>query len=285
MGPALIMVSAAGFGAMGVLGKLAYEDGVGTLTLLVVRFVLGTLLFCALLAVRGERVPRDGVVLGLGLGAVGYAAQAGLYFAALHHLDVSLLSLVLYTYPGWVTVAGLALGRERATARRLVALVLASTGLVIVLVAAGTGAFDPLGAVLALAASLAYTAYILFADGRGTVMSPIALAALVCAGAATTFAVAGVVSGRLSLDFDPQGWVWLAAIAVVSTALPIATFFAGLARVGPSAAAILSTLEPVVTVGLAYLVFAETLSAVQLAGAVLVLSAAVLLARAPRTTS
>jgi drug/metabolite transporter (DMT)-like permease len=102
----------------------------------------------------------------------------------------------------------------------------------------------------------------------------------VCAGATTTFTVFGVASGRLDWGFEPAGWFWLAAIAVVSTVVPISTFFAGLSRVGPSTAAILSTLEPVVTVGLAYLVFSEALSAVQLAGAVLVLAAAVVLARA-----
>ena len=71
-------------------------------------------------------------------------------------------------------------------------------------------------------------------------------------------------------------------MAVVSTAVPIVAFFAGLARVGPSAAAILSSFEPVVTVALAYLVFSEVLSGVQIAGAALVLGAAVLLASPAR---
>ena len=57
----------------------------------------------------------------------------------------------------------------------------------------------------------------------------------------------------------------------------ILAFFAGLARVGPSAASILSTLEPVVTVGLAAAAFGETLGAVQLLGGALVLSAVVVM--------
>lgn len=274
------MVSAAGFGAMGIFGKLAYEEQVGTLTLLFVRFALATALFAGLLALRREAVPRAGAGAGFLLGAVGYAAQAGLYFAALHRLDASLLSLVLYTYPAWVTVAALLLGREAPTVRRMSALALSSIGLVVVLAAAGTGTFDPLGAALGLGSSLAYTTYILVADRAGASMPPIALSTLVCAGATTTFAIAGAAIGALDWGFDPLGWLWLAAIAVVSTVLAISTFFAGLTLVGPSTAAILSTLEPVVTVGLAYLAFSEALSAVQLAGAALVLSAAIILARA-----
>jgi hypothetical protein len=55
------------------------------------------------------------VLTALGLGAVGYATQAGLFFAALERMDASLLSLVLYTYPAWVALSAAALGRETLT--------------------------------------------------------------------------------------------------------------------------------------------------------------------------
>ena len=276
-GAALVLLSAAGFGAMAIFGKLAFEAGISTTTLLLVRFALGTAVFAGILAWRGERIPRAGLAVGLGLGAVGYATQAGLYFGALRELDASLLALVLYTYPAWVTLAAFALGRERLDARRLLALLLSSTGLVIVLAGAAAGSFDALGTALGLGAALAYTAYILVADATGVARAPFALSTLVCAGATVTFAVVGAITGELDFGFEPEGWLWLACIATVSTALPIAAFFAGLARVGPSSAAILSTFEPVVTVTLAYLAFDETLSLLQLGGAALVLAAAVLL--------
>ena len=76
------------------------------------------------------------------------------------------------------------------------------------------------------------------------------------------------------------GFAWLGGLAVVSTVGAIALFFAGLRRVGPTAASILSTLEPVVTVLLAFAVFGESLGPAQLAGGALVLSG-VLVVRAP----
>ena len=276
-GPALCLVSAAGFGAMGIFGKLAYDSGVDTLTLLLVRFAVAGVIFWVVLAVRPALRPARGIRAGLALGAVGYATQAGLFFAALHRMDASLLELVLYSYPAWVALAAYALGRERPTRARLVALGLSSTGLVVVLAAAAGGSFDPLGAAMGIGASLAYTTYILVADRAGAQMPALGLSALVCLGATATFAAVGLASGQVDTSFAASGWLWLALIAVVSTVIPIVTFFAGLARVGPSNAAILSTLEPVVTVVLAYLAFSERLSAVQLAGATLVLGAAVLL--------
>jgi drug/metabolite transporter (DMT)-like permease len=70
----------------------------------------------------------------------------------------------------------------------------------------------------------------------------------------------------------------VAAIALISTVLPIVAFFAGLARVGATAAATFSTLEPVVTVVLAALVLAQPLTPIQLVGGMLILVAAVVLA-------
>jgi drug/metabolite transporter (DMT)-like permease len=56
----------------------------------------------------------------------------------------------------------------------------------------------------------------------------------------------------------------------------VALFLTGMSRVGPSTAAILSTLEPPVTVTLAFVTFGEGLGALQLTGALAVLGAAVL---------
>ena len=50
-------------------------------------------------------------------GAVGYAAQAGLFFGALTRIDASLTSLLLYIYPALVFVGAVALRREHADRR------------------------------------------------------------------------------------------------------------------------------------------------------------------------
>jgi drug/metabolite transporter (DMT)-like permease len=74
------------------------------------------------------------------------------------------------------------------------------------------------------------------------------------------------------------GWGWLLSLAVVSTVVAVSLFFAGLKRVGPTSAAILSTAEPVVTVILAFLVFGELLGPLQLLGGALVIVAVLVLA-------
>src|SRR5215207_1171018 len=105
-GTLLCLGSASAFGAMAVLGKLAYDDGATVGTLLAVRLVLAGSTADELSALGG----RD-VGTALALGACGYAIQAGCYFTALERIDASLLSLLLYTFPAMVAVAAFALGR------------------------------------------------------------------------------------------------------------------------------------------------------------------------------
>jgi drug/metabolite transporter (DMT)-like permease len=274
IGTLLCLASAVGFGSLAIFGKLAYDAGVGVLTLLFVRFAIAAPLLWAGALQRRHRV-RDARTLftGLGLGAIGYAMQAGLFFTALERIDASLLALVLYTYPAFVTLAAIGLGRETPSRRRIGALLVSSGGLALVLLGAGAGGFDWLGAAMGVGAALSYTGYILVSDRVGAGIEALPLAALVTTGAAVTFGVVAAASGSFDTGFQSEGWVLLAAIALVSTVMPIVLFFAGLQRVGPSMAAILSMLEPPVTVALAFAAFGETLTGVQLLGAALVLGA------------
>jgi drug/metabolite transporter (DMT)-like permease len=264
------LASGAAFGAMAVFGKLAYAEGATVGTLLALRFLLASGLFWLGGAARRMPPARD-VAIGLGLGAGGYALQAGCYFAALERIDASLLALLVYTFPALVTVGALLLGRERVSRRRAASLVVASGGLALV-VAGGLGSLDPVGASLGLAAAVLYATYILVSDALS--IPPLPLAALVCTGAA----VALVVSASLLGEFRPgeltaAGWGWIACLAAVSTVGAIGLFFAGLQRVGPSSASILATVEPLVTVVLAFAVFGESLGPLQLTGGALVLGA------------
>ncbi len=66
-------------------------------------------------------------------------------------------------------------------------------------------------------------------------------------------------------------------MAVVGTALAIATFLAGLARVGSAWASIASSFEPVFTVALGVAVLGDRLGPGQVAGGLAVVAGAVLL--------
>jgi drug/metabolite transporter (DMT)-like permease len=277
---ALCLVSAVGFGCMAIFAKDAYKQHLGITSLLALRFALAALIFWAIARARGPFVLPPGRVLGaaFGLGAIGYAAQSGLYFGAVKRMDASTTALLLYTYPAIVFIAALALRREDADRRKLAALGLAIAGTALVLVGgSGSGSFETVGVIMALAAAVAYSTYILVADTVVPKIDPFLLSALIATGGAVTFWLAGIVRGGLTLSLPAHGWLDIAGIVLVSTVLPVVTFLLGLARVGAATASIVSCFEPVVTVSLAMLLYGERLGPAQLAGGALVLCAVILL--------
>jgi drug/metabolite transporter (DMT)-like permease len=287
-GAVVCLLSAAAFGAMGIFGKLAFNDGATAGTLLAARFAIAAVALWCLMLMRGHlsqvrAIPRRDLAIALGLGACGYALQAGCYFVALEHLDASLLSLILYTFPAIVTVAAVALGRERLDRRRVLALGLVSTGLVLILGTVGASNVSGTGVALGLGAAFTYSTYILTSDGVASRVPALTLATLVCTGAAVSLTIGSSLAGQLRPgEVTLAGWGWLGCIAVVSTVGAITLFFAGLSRVGPTSASILSTFEPVVTVILAAGVLAEHLTPVQIGGGALVLTAVLVLRVVPR---
>ena len=58
---------------------------------------------------------------------------------------------------------------------------------------------------------------------------------------------------------------------MLSTFVAIQTFYAGAQRIGAAQAALISTVEPIWTISLAAILFAVSLTPVQLAGGVLIL--------------
>lgn len=277
-GTLLCLASAVAFSTMVIFAKLAYAEGASVGTTLAVRFVIASVLFAAVLAVARKAaefrlLARRDLIAALALGACGYGIPAGLFFVALERLDASLASLLVYTFPAIVAIAAVALGREHLDRRRLLALVLASSGLVLVIGGAGAGALDPLGVALALAAALSYAAFILASEDISERIPSQIFSALICTGAAFLLTVGAALFGQLSLSgLTTAGWGWIVCLAVISTVVSISCFIAGMERIGATRAAILTTIEPVVTVVLAFVFFGEALGLVQFFGGALVLA-------------
>ncbi len=279
-GVALAVLGAVGFAGIVVMAKLAYAAGADVLTLLAVRFAIAAALLWALAARRGvARVPtRRAALAALALGGLVYSVEVGLMFASLTRLDASLVELLLFSYPALVVLGAIALRHEPPARRRLAALAVSTTGVALVLAGGGaTGGLDPLGVALALGAAVFFAAYVLVAGRIGGRLHALPFAALVCTGTAAALALAAAASGSLQLAMSLEAWGWAAALAVVSTVVALAAFLASIARLGPGRASILAMVEPPIACLLAFVVFGERLTPLQLAGGALVVAGAVVL--------
>jgi drug/metabolite transporter (DMT)-like permease len=269
-GLVLILVSTVAYGTMPILAKAAYRHGVETGPLLFWRFLLAALLF-ALLA-RGKTLPMRKRLVLWALGGV-FIVNAITYFKALETVPATTVSLVVYTYPVIVMLESAVLGLEHLTVRGLLCAVLAFSGCALTAGAAFDG--GP-GIYYALTCAVVYATYIVLSS-RFARDVPAETAALHLAQAAALgLGALGAARGGLALPSSPVAWVLVVAIAIVCTVVAMYAFLGGLARVGPGRASVVSSLEVVVTLVLAYVFLGERLGLRQWAGAVLILGAVVL---------
>lgn len=277
-GTVLVAISATAFGSLAIFAKLAFAAQVNSTTMLTIRFTMAALLFWLLVLftrTSARMTPKTMVTLFL-LGACIYSSQSALYFAALALIPANTASLLLYTYPAMVFLAGLFLGTERISWSKSIALIFALCGLGLVL-GASFSVLNLHGALFSLAAAAVYSVYTLVGNRVLRDVPSLPASAMVCTATAIVMLVWGLAGGRLTLEISLQGWLAIAGIVVFSTLIAILAYFAGLSRVGATKAAIISTLEPAVTVVLSYLVFGERMGPVQFLGGLLILAGIIVL--------
>jgi drug/metabolite transporter (DMT)-like permease len=272
----LIAISAASFGTLAIFGRFAYADGMDTFTLLFLRFTISAAIMTFILLLRKEPFPRGQILLQLiGMGALGYVGQSFTYLTAIKYASAGLVALLLYLYPFFVMVLSAIIFREKVTSLKTTALILALIGTALTVDPAGG---QLIGILLAIAAAAIYSVYIMVGTNVMKHVSAVQSSMVI-------FASAGIVYGTLTaingahFPTGNLGWLTIGGIVLIATVIPVVTFLAGLERIGPTNAAMLSTLEPVVTVLLAAWLFQERLNTVSLLGGGLILVAVILLTR------
>lgn len=307
MGLLLIVVSAAGFGSGTVLSKPIYETGLDWLQLLAWRFTIGAGLAWAWILLSPARraslrsIGRRQVLVAILLG-VWYTGNAGTYYAGLETVPASLAGVLVYLYPAIVAVLSVRFATRLSGRRPWVALGIALLGVVLALGGIDLATPPPIaGIALILASPLIYAGWIVLSarlagersehlapadGGAGRVDDAAAASALMISATAVLFVAGALVTGRGYVpDRIPvDAWPFLVAIGFLGTFLAIQTFYAGSRRIGAAQAALVSTVEPLIIVTLAFAFLHETLGPIQLVGAALIIVGVLIAQTAERPT-
>jgi len=207
------------------------------------------------------------------MGALGYVGQSFSYLTALKYASAGLVALLLYLYPAFVALLSALVLREPITGLKAFALVLALAGTALTV---GPGGGQAIGIFLAISAAVIYSVYIIVGAGVMKQVSAIQSSLVIFASAGAVYGILMAVN-QPHLPSSAAGWIVMALLVLLSTVVPVVTFRAGLERIGATNAAMLSTLEPVVTVLLAAVLLGEALKPLALMGGALILTAVLLL--------
>jgi len=238
----------------------------------------------ALLLTRGAkpfRLPRKDLGVLFLLGIAGVAASNYFYYLAIQRTNVSTAIIVQYTAPVWVLVYMVARKAERLTIAKLASVGTAITGIALVIGIVGKGRFelDRTGLLAALMAAFSFSYYnvgghaILRRYDRWTVLLYTTMSA------SLFWIVVDPPAKIAAAHYSLAAWMFLAGFSFLSVLLPFACYFAGLERLQPTQAIIVSCLEPVFTILIAALALNEVVHPLQWLGIAMVLSAIIVVQR------
>jgi len=283
IGRGLVFLAAFFWGSTATLARSVFRDqGVPAQTVVELRLTIAATLLLAWLLTRARaslRIePRDRVYMVVLAFVV--AAVQGSYYYAISKLGVGLAILLQYVAPSLIVLWELARGKRPSPAT--VAAVLLALGGTALLVrgvnarAVHASTFDWL--VGASCAPL-FAFYVLASKRAVTRYAPETVLVWTFAMAAVVWACVTPPWRIVAAGYPAAVWWRFAFLGVFSTLVPFRCFYAGLKRLPAAEAGVIATAEPVVAIVSAFLFLGEGLKPGQLAGAALVIVAAVLAAR------
>lgn len=289
LGVGLAVLAAFGFSFKAIFVKLAYQAApVDAVTLLSLRMIFSLPLFL----VSGWAYLRNGPTLGVRdwvllifLGLAGYYGASILDFLGLQYISAGLERVILFTYPTITILIGLLFLNKPVSAKLVAALVLCYAGVSLVFVSdtqlAENSRAPWIGAGLVFASAVSYACYNAFAE--------VSIAKLGAARFSVLALVVSIVAAQIHfLATNPvsdlvQPWSiygYCAAMAVFSTVMPIFFQSGAIQRIGAGPTVLVGMLGPVMTIFFSWLLLAEPITGVQMAGTVLVLLGVYLIRRA-----
>ena len=282
LGLTLALTSAIAFGGSGAFAKPLIEAGVTPLQVTWLR-VAGAALVLLPLAVRHWHTARRHPRLMLMYGLIAIAGCQAFYFAALSRIPVGVAILMEFMGPV-IVLLWIKYGARRHVSRRAaVGVVLAVTGLAMVVEVWSGMRFDPIGLLLGFGAACCQAFYFVLADNEKEPVDPRAVISY------------GLLAGALGLTLVSQPWQidWavlgtalpfgsgtapalflVAWIALVATVLAYLTGISAVRRLSAQVAAAVACLEVVVAAAVAWVALGESLSALQIVGGAVVLAGA-----------
>ncbi len=253
------------WGSLGIFAKLLYSFSLNSFTIVFYRVFFALILLLPYNFFRGGfTISRDRLKFYAVYGFFSIFLFYTLYFYTVKISSVSLAVLLLYTAPIYSTLMGYYLFKEPITSKKATALGMVIVGVVLVVDLSGSRV-TPIAVVLGLLTGVTYALYGILA--KFAVRNERPEEALFYT----------LIFGMLFLipftDFKvpPESLPYLFALAFFPTFLGYIFYNNALKEIEVSRASIVATVEPVVALILAFLIFGETLTPRQLLGASLII--------------
>jgi len=280
--PLLIVIAAALWGTMGLFTRRMTEHGFSTLQLVFIRAsITAAALFVYLLIFDRNKLKiriKD-ILIFILAGLISVVLFQHCYTSAIMAGSISIAATLLYTSPIFVTLISAVLFKEKITPLKIIALITAFTGCILVSgIADSAAALTPVAVFLGIASGFTYGLYSIFTKIGLKHYSPLTFTFY-------TFLTATLVliplcdigSLLITVSSSAKAAAMPAVFGIITSVIPYVCFTCGLKYIDAGKANITATIEPAVATLIGVFVLEEKLSTATIIGITLVLMSAVIL--------
>lgn len=283
VGTVFIILAGCFWGSMGIFVRKLGTYGFNSIQIVSIRVTLAALIFAIVLLLKdrdGFRISLRDIPLFLGLGFGSILFFTVCYFTAITMMPLSTAAILLYTSPVWIMLMSVLFFREKMDRKKVIALVLAFAGCVLVSGISGEG-MTLTGLLVGLGAGIGYGLYSILGTIALRKYSPYTVTAYTFIFAAVGSWIIcrpGDMFNKFSGTPDLGFLVFFCFLtALITAVIPFLAYTLGLERVEASKAGIIATIEPMVATLIGILFFLEPLTVISGLGILLILSAVILL--------
>lgn len=280
--PLLIVIAATLWGTMGFFTRKMTELGFSTLQLVFMRASLtAAVLFVYLLIFDKSklRIRVKDIWIFILAGLISVVLFQHCYTSAIMAGSISIAATLLYTSPIFVTLISAVLFKEKITPLKIIALITAFTGCVLVsgITSHGT-VLAPAAVFLGIASGLTYGLYSIFTKIGLKHYSPLTFTFYTFLTATVALIPLCDISSLATTAFSSDATLLMPAIfGIVTSVIPYVCFTTGLKHIDAGKANITATIEPAVATVIGVFVFDEKLGTAAIIGIIMLLMSAVIL--------
>lgn len=282
IGDILIIIAGLFWGSMGIFVRHLNDLGFTSIQVACLRLTTAGLIFAIILLIKdrkGFKINVRDIPLFLALGLVSILFFTCCYFTAIRLMTMSTAAILLYTSPIWVMILAIIFLKEKFSVQKLIALILAFAGCV--LVSGFGGKVTAIGILVGLGSGLGYGLYSIFGTFALKKYSPYTVTCytFLIAGFGSIFVAnpADLVGKIAAIDNKLSLFGFVLLTAVVTAVIPFLLYTLGLSKTTAGRAAVLATVEPAAATLFGFFVMGEKVGLIAVIGILLVFAAIVVL--------
>ncbi|MBB6625059.1 DMT family transporter [Clostridium gasigenes] len=282
----LTMLSSITFGFAFALAPMTYGvEGSNPVTLTFLRnFLSLPFLLIILLSLKiNLKVTKKQFVNLIILALIGNSTTTLMLNMAFAYIDVGIVMPLHFTYPIFVTLGCIFFFNEKLNKRKVLALIVAMSGIGCFFISAITSASlsssTAFGLLLAIGSGVFYSFYIIFMDKSGLKgESPFKITFYIAITSSISMLLYGLATNQLVFSsLTPKAWGISTIFAFLCTIVALSLLQVGINHIGASEASVISTFEPITSVLFGALLLGEKITLIKIIACILIFAGVLIL--------